>query len=128
MSIIAKILTDSVREPEYTPNGKIRAWTSKICTIDDSITGLGWGEFIRMDGNKVVKEDVNIYIPDSDMTIHIFTEKKSGISHIDISMGKIRVQYKGNYYLHLNRDSVKVSEWHDGYDGGYYILAQFPYN
>ena len=129
MAITAKILTDSVREPEYTPNGEIRAWTSKVCMIDDSITGTGWGGFIRIDGNKVVRESsVNISIPDSDMTITLFTEHISGISHIAIRMGKIRAQYKGSYYLHLNRDSVQVSEWHDGYNGGYHIIAEFPYN
>lgn len=128
MSIIAKILTDSVREPEYAPNGCIRAWVARTCMINNTFAGAGWGEFIRVNGNNVVRESsVNIYIPDSDMSINLFTENVSGISHIAIRMGKIHVQYKGNYYLHLNRDSVQVSEWHDGYNGGYHIVAEIPF-
>lgn len=128
MSIIAKILTDSVREPEYAPNGCIRAWVSSTCMIDNTFAGAGWGEFIHVNGSNVVREsNVNIYIPDSDMSINLFTENVSGISHIAIRMGKIHVQYKGNYYLHLNRDFVQVSEWHDGYNGGYHIVAEIPF-
>lgn len=128
MSIIAKILTDSVREPEYTPNGYLRAWVASTCTIDNTFTGAGWGEYIHVNGSNVVREsNLNIYIPDSDMSINLFTENNTGISHIAIRMGKIRVQYKGNYHLHLNRDSVQVSKWHDGYNGGYYIMAEFPF-